>query len=104
MPSLARRHSAPGTNERKYPHVVELAVGRHGLDVGLGRRIMHFHNSRHIKPRHGHIVLKQRQTHYRLCFSDRAMAHAFIEQFGGSLYEPERRVATRRKRFAVNIA
>jgi hypothetical protein len=102
MPSLARRHSAPGTNERKYPHVVQLAVGKHGMDVGLGRRIMHFHNLRHIKPRHGHIALGEGQTHYRWCFSDLAMAHAFIEQFGGSLYEPERRVATRRKR--LNIA
>ena len=46
-----RRHAAPGAIERKYPHIVELAVGKHGLDVGLGRRIMHFHNSRHIKPR-----------------------------------------------------
>jgi hypothetical protein len=93
MPTLARRHSAPGTNERKYPHVVQLAVGRNGLDVGLGGRIMHFHNSRHIKPRHGHIALRD-----GWCFSDLAMAHTFIEQFGGSLYEPERRVATRRKR------
>jgi hypothetical protein len=85
MPSLARRHSAPGTNERKYPHVVQLAVGKHGLDVGFGRRIMHFHNLRGIKPRHGHTVLKEGQTHYRWCFSDLAMAHASIEQFGGSL-------------------
>jgi hypothetical protein len=42
--------------------------------------------------------LREGQTYYRWCFSDLAMAHAFIEQFGGSLYEPERRVATRRKR------
>jgi hypothetical protein len=40
MASFARRHAAPGTNERIYPHIVELAVGRHGLDIGLGRRIM----------------------------------------------------------------
>jgi len=39
---MARRRAAPGTIERKYPHIVELAVGEHGLDVGLGRRIMHF--------------------------------------------------------------
>ena len=83
-----RRHAAPGAIERKYPHIVELAVGRHGLDVGLGRRIMHFHNSRHIKPRHGHIVLRETHMYYRWCFSDLATAHAFIEQFGGSLYEP----------------
>jgi hypothetical protein len=49
----------PGTNERKYPNIVELAVGKDGLDVGLGRRIMAFHNSRHIKPRYGHIILKE---------------------------------------------
>ena len=98
MPSLDRRHAAPGTIERKYPHIVELAVGRRGLDVGLGRRIMHFHSSRHIKPRHGHIGLKEGQTYYRWCFSDLATAHAFIEQFGGFLYEPERQLATRRKR------
>ena len=98
MASLTRRHAAPGTNERKYPHIVELAVGKHALDVGLGRRIIHFHNSRRIKPRHGHIGLKEGQTYYRWCFSDLATAHAFIEQFGGSLYEPERQPATRRKR------
>ena len=54
MATLTRRHAAPGTNEKRYPHIVELAVGKRGLDVGLNRRIMEFHNSRHIKPRHGH--------------------------------------------------
>ena len=78
----------PGTNERKYPHIVELAVGKVGLDVGLGRRIMAFHNSRHIKPRHGHIILKEGETYYHWCFSDSATAHAFIEQFGGTVYKP----------------
>jgi len=81
-----RRHAAPGAIERKYPHIVELAVGKHGLDVGLGRRIMHFHNSRQIKPRHGHVVLKDGQTFYRWCFSNLATAQAFIEQFGGTVY------------------
>jgi len=76
--------AAPGTIERKYPHIVELAVGEHGLDVGLGRQIMHFHNSRHIKPRHGHRILKDGQMYYRWCFLDPATAHAFIEQFSGS--------------------
>jgi hypothetical protein len=89
MPSLNRRHASPGTNERKYPHIVELAVGKHGLDIGLGRRIMHFHNSRHIKPRHGYIVLNEGRTYYRWCFSDLTTAHAFMEQFGGSLREPK---------------
>ena len=51
MASLTRRQSAPGTNERKYPHIVQLAVGPDGLDVELGRRILDFHNSEHIKLR-----------------------------------------------------
>jgi hypothetical protein len=77
----------PGTNERKYPYIAELAVDEDGLDVELGRRILHFHNSRHLKPRHGNIVLKERQTYYRWCFSDLATAHAFIEQFGETVYK-----------------
>ena len=81
-----RRHAAPGTNERRYPHIVEVAVGKRALDVGLNCQIMEFHNSRHIKPRHGHIVLKEGQTFYRWCFSDLATAHAFIEQFNGTVY------------------
>jgi hypothetical protein len=59
----------PGMNERKYPHIVELAVGEDSLDVRLGRRIMAFHNSRHIRPRHGHIILREGKTYYRWCFS-----------------------------------
>jgi hypothetical protein len=86
----------PGTNERKYPHIVELAVGKVGLDVGLGRRIMAFHNSRHIKPRYGHIILKEGETYYHWCFSDLATAHAFIEQFGGTVYKPKASRAMRR--------
>jgi hypothetical protein len=34
------------TNERKYPHIVELTITADGLDVALGRRIIEFHNSR----------------------------------------------------------
>jgi hypothetical protein len=30
------------------------------------------------------------KTYYRWCFSDLPTARAFIEQFGGSLYEPNR--------------
>ena len=63
-----RRHAAPGAIERKYPHIVELAVGKLGLDVELGRRIMHFHNSRHFKPRHGHILFEGRPNVLSLVF------------------------------------
>jgi hypothetical protein len=83
----------PGTNERKYPHIVELAVGKDSLDVGLGRRIMAFHNSRHIRPRHGHIILREGKTYYRWCFSDLATAREFMEQFGGGAPQPNGEVA-----------
>jgi hypothetical protein len=73
------RYAQPDNNERNYPHVVELAVGEDGLDVGLGRRIMAFHNSRYIRPRHGAITLREGQTYYRWCFSDLTTAHAFME-------------------------
>ena len=89
MASPTRRQAAPGAIERKYPHIVELPVGAHGLDVELGRRIMQFHNLQRIKPRrHGHIVLKEGQTYYRWCFSDVTTARAFIEQFGGTIHKP----------------
>jgi len=70
-------------NESKYPNIVELAVGGNGLDVTLGRRIINFHKSRHIQPRHGRTINRQKQIFYRWCFSDLATARDFIEQFGG---------------------
>ena len=66
-------------NESKYPNIVQLAVGDHGLDVTLGRQIINFHKSRHIQPHHGRTI----NRFYRWCFSDLATARDFIEQFGG---------------------
>ena len=45
------------TNERKYRHIVELTIAADGLDVALGRRIIEFHNSRHIQLRHGRRIV-----------------------------------------------
>ena len=70
-------------NESKYPNVVELVAAAGGLDVTLGRRIINFHKSRHITPRHGRTIIRQQQIFYRWCFSGLATARAFIEQFGG---------------------
>jgi hypothetical protein len=67
----------PGTNERKYPHIVELAVGEDSLDVGLGRR----------------IILREGKTYYRWCFPDLATAREFMEQFGGGTPQPNGEVA-----------
>jgi hypothetical protein len=75
------------SNERKYPNIVELAVTPDGLDPALSNRIIDFHKSRHIQPRHGRTVLRERQTYYRWCFSDLGTACDFIEQFGGTLRE-----------------
>jgi hypothetical protein len=75
------------SNERKYPNIVELAVTSDGLEVALSSRIIDFHKSRHIQPRHGRTVLRERRTYYRWCFSDLATACDFIEQFGGALRE-----------------
>ena len=74
----------PLTNEIKYPYVVELAVVGNRLDVELSRRIMQFHESRHIQLRYGRrINTKRGKTYYRWRFSDLLIARSFAEQFGG---------------------
>jgi len=76
-------------NETKYPYIAELAASMRGLDAALSRRIMQFHKTRHVQPRHGRTILKEGQFYYRWCFPDLQIAHEFIEEFGGSLLEPE---------------
>jgi len=76
-------------NERKYPYIVKLAVDSHGLNVELSRRIIEFHKSRHIQPRHGRIIAKPGGGfYYRWCFADLLTATAFTEQFGGEFCKP----------------
>jgi len=75
-------------NETKFPYIAELPASMRGLDVALSRRIIQFHKTRHVQPRHGRTILKEGQFYYRWCFPDLQIAHEFIEQFGGSLYEP----------------
>jgi hypothetical protein len=72
------------TTERKYPHIIELAVAGGALDVSLSRQIMEFHKSRHIRPRHGRTIVRQGKIYYRWCFSDLATARAFLEVFDGA--------------------
>ena len=72
-------------NERKYPHIVELAVATDQLNAQLTRRIIDFHKLRHIETRHGHRVVRESQIYYRWCFSYLATACDFAEQFGGEL-------------------
>jgi hypothetical protein len=90
MPSVGRSYKTV-RNERKYPYIAELPASvRAGLDVALSRQIIQFHKTRTLAPRHGRTIEKEGHFYYRWCFSDLPTAHAFIEEFGGSLIEPER--------------
>ena len=86
---MPQPHGKALTNESIYPNIVELAVTAGGLEVELARRIIEFHKSRHIEPRHGRRIHREKQTYYRWCFSDLATARAFLEQFSGSLVREE---------------
>jgi hypothetical protein len=57
------------------------------VDWRCGRRVIEFHNSRHIQLRHGRRIVRQGNVYYRRCFSDPASARGFIEEFGGAFYK-----------------
>ena len=65
-------------NESKYPYIIELALTGRVLDVGLSCRIMNFHKTRHIQPRHGHTAILKEGRTFRWCFSDLETARAFM--------------------------
>src|SRR5215472_16604779 len=64
-------------NESKYPYIIELALTGRLLDVGLSCRIMNFHKTRHIQPRHGHTAILKEGRTFRWCFSDLETARGF---------------------------
>jgi hypothetical protein len=76
-------------NEQEYPFIVELAAATKGLDVALSRRIIDFHKTRHIQPRHGRSTFPrgEGQTYYRWCFFDLETARSFVEKFGGTIIQ-----------------
>jgi hypothetical protein len=81
-------------NEHRCPCIVELAGSGGPLDVGLRRRIMAFHNARHIQLRHGRSAVPKRgesEAYYRWCFSDLETAQSFAEQFGGTIKQTKSR-------------
>jgi hypothetical protein len=85
-------------NERKYPYIVAIAIAGKGLDIGLSRRIMAFHKTRHTQPRHGRSTIPKGgagEVYYRWCFSDLETAGSFAEQFGGTIH-PNMSFKTRR--------
>jgi hypothetical protein len=93
-------------NERKYPYIVAIAVAGKGLDIGLSRRIMAFHNARHIQPRHGRSAIPKGgvgEANYRWCFSDLETARSFVEQFGGTIHPNMIVGRDEARRIAANI-
>jgi hypothetical protein len=70
------------TNERDFPHLVELALPPEGFrDVLL--QIDAFHRDRHIPVRRGRSRYGVKPLYIRFCFPDAAIADAFRNRFGG---------------------
>jgi hypothetical protein len=70
------------TNERDFPHLVELALPPEGFrDVFLP--IDTFHRERRIPVRRGRSRHEVKQFYIRFCFPDAATADAFRNRFGG---------------------
>ncbi len=87
------------TNERDFPHLVELALPPEGFrDVLL--QIDAFHRERRIPVRRGRSRYEVKPFYIRFCFPDIATADAFRNRFGGeclSYAKPKHRnSATRR--------
>jgi hypothetical protein len=70
--------------ERKFPHIVEMAVPL----GGFGKRLddMHeWHRARDIEPRHGRGRHEDECDFIRWCFADPNIAAAFAAAFGGTV-------------------
>ena len=79
------------TNERDFPHLVELALPPEGFrDVLL--QIGAFHRERRIPVRRGRSRYEVKPFYIRFCFPDAAIADAFRNRFGGECltYSPEK--------------
>src|SRR6516162_5697036 len=70
------------TNERDFPHLVELAVPPGGFR-SVFLEIDAFHRGQRIPVRRGRSRHEAEQFYIRFCFSDTATADAFRNRFGG---------------------
>ena len=89
--SRRKREITGLSNERDFPHLVELALPPGGfrsvfLDFDA------FHRERRIPVRRGRSRHEGEQSYIRLCFPDMATADAFRDRFGGVrlTYAPEK--------------
>ena len=70
------------TNEREFPHLVELVLPLEGFrDVLL--QIDAFHRERRIPVRRGRSRYEVKPFYIRFCFPDAVTADAFRNRFGG---------------------
>ena len=89
------------TNERDFPHLVELVLPLEGFRSVL-LEIDAFHRERHIPVRRGRSRYEVKPFYIRFCFPDIATSDAFRNRFGGEClsYAPakpkHRNSATRR--------
>ena len=70
------------TNERDFPHLVELALPPGGFR-SVFLEIDAFHRDRRIPVRRGRSRHEVKQVYIRFCFPDTATADAFRNRFGG---------------------
>jgi hypothetical protein len=70
------------TNERDFPHLVELALPPGGFR-SVFLEIDAFHRERRIPVRRGRSRHEAEQLYIRFCFPDAATADAFRNRFGG---------------------
>ena len=70
------------TNERDFPHLVELVLPLEGFRSIL-LEIDAFHCERHIPVRRGRSRYEVKPFYIRFCFPDAATADVFRNRFGG---------------------
>jgi hypothetical protein len=79
------------TNERDFPHLVEVAFPPGGFR-SVFLEIDAFHRDRRIPVRRGRSRHEVEQLYIRFCFPDTATADAFCNRFGGECltYAPDK--------------
>jgi hypothetical protein len=76
--------NAARLNERKYPHIVELALPDRGF-IAIIEAIERFHRLRAIEARRGRSTSQRGAYYGRWCFNNFKTAKAFCAEFGGEI-------------------
>ena len=71
-------------NEKKFPHIVELAVPAGGFGAGL-IAIFDFHDAHGVDVARGRFIRHDDRDFTRWCFPDENTAREFIALFGGAV-------------------